>query len=332
MKPLRILTLAVALAVVAGVAASRPAAASVSFGFFYSNLAPHGSWVVSGSYGRVWQPAVYHAGWNPYYDGHWQYTSAGWCWDSDYAWGDIPYHYGTWVTDPYYGWVWVPGYTWAPSWVEFRTGPDYIGWAPVAPSFSVGVSFSAGFPLPSSFVFVHSHDFLFGHVGSYVLPPSQTNVFVNKTKIVNNNIRIENNVVVNHGPDVHDVERATRHRIDTIPIEHAQSVRRLDARGLSRDDIRVNRFDRGGRGIHAAEPVSADRPLPSGGSARNDRGRNDRQGRFDTTDRADRSDRFDRRDLPDRRSMPESSSTRMRDDLRRGRDRQDVGTPQDSLG
>src|SRR5262245_49907903 len=320
MKPLRILTLAVALAVVAGVAASRPAAASVSFGFFYSNLAPHGSWVVSGSYGRVWQPAVYHAGWNPYYDGHWQYTSAGWCWDSDYAWGDIPYHYGTWVTDPYYGWVWVPGYTWAPSWVEFRTGPDYIGWAPVAPSFSVGVSFSAGFPLPSSFVFVHSHDFLFGHVGSYVLPPSQTNVFVNKTKIVNNNIRIENNVVVNHGPDVRYVERATHRRIDAIPVDRAQSVRRLDARGLSHDDIRVN--GRGGRGLRAAEPVSADRPLPSGAFDRN--GRNDRNGRFNGNDRNGRvdasgqagRDRFDRRELPDSRSMPDRSP-RLRDDLRR---------------
>src|SRR5262245_56129588 len=117
MKPLRFLIAALAVAVVAGLAAPTPASAAVSFDFFYSNLSPHGAWLVSGSYGRVWQPAVYHAGWNPYYDGRWQYTSAGWAWDSAYGWGDIPYHYGTWVLDPVYGWVWVPGYTWAPSWV-----------------------------------------------------------------------------------------------------------------------------------------------------------------------------------------------------------------------
>ena len=52
MKLLRIVTIALALAVVAGAAASRPASASVSFEFFHSNLSHHGSWHVSGSYGR----------------------------------------------------------------------------------------------------------------------------------------------------------------------------------------------------------------------------------------------------------------------------------------
>jgi|GEM_PF-2536414 len=302
MKTFRIVTIALALLVVAGVAASRPASAGVSFDFFFSNLSHHGSWMVSGSYGRVWQPAVYRSGWNPYYDGHWTYTDAGWCWDSDYAWGDIPYHYGTWVQDAAYGWVWVPGYTYAPSWVEFRQGPDYIGWAPVAPSFSIGVSFHAGFPLPSSFVFVHSHDFLCDHVSGYAIPHSQVNVLVNRTNIINNNIRIENNIVVNRGPDVRYVERATRRRIDAIPIDRSPSMRRLDARGISRQDIRVN--DRSGRGLRAAEPVSASRPLPSegdNGRDRFDRGRTDSRGpstdRFDrgrTDSRGPSADRFDR--------------------------------------
>src|SRR5262245_57697721 len=87
--------------------------ASVSFDFFYSDLSPHGSWMVSGEYGRVWQPRVYRTGWNPYHDGHWVYTDCGWAWVSDYTWGDVAYHYGTWVMDPRFGWVWVPGYTWA---------------------------------------------------------------------------------------------------------------------------------------------------------------------------------------------------------------------------
>ena len=84
---------------------SPSARAEVSFGVFYSSLSPHGSWAVSASYGQVWQPRAYAAGWNPYYDGHWVYTDLGWTWVSDYDWGAIPYHYGTWVTDPALGWV-----------------------------------------------------------------------------------------------------------------------------------------------------------------------------------------------------------------------------------
>jgi hypothetical protein len=68
----------------------------------------------------------------------------GWTWISDYEWGAIPYHYGTWVADRNVGWVWIPGRVWAPSWVVFRTGPDYIGWAPVPTGYSVGMSIDFG--------------------------------------------------------------------------------------------------------------------------------------------------------------------------------------------
>ncbi len=135
-----------------------PASADVgiSFDFFYSDLSPHGDWLVSASYGRVWQPAGYGTGWNPYYDGHWIYTDVGWTWVSDYEWGAVPYHYGTWVVDAELGWVWVPGYVWAPAWVVFRTGPDYIGWAPVPVDYSVGMSIGSAPYSPELFVFVAS--------------------------------------------------------------------------------------------------------------------------------------------------------------------------------
>src|SRR5262245_62094969 len=84
---------ALALTLVTGVTAP-PARANVSFDFFYSDLSPHGHWLASAEYGRVWQPTVYRHGWNPYYDGHWVYSDCGWTWVSDYAWGDVPYHYG----------------------------------------------------------------------------------------------------------------------------------------------------------------------------------------------------------------------------------------------
>jgi hypothetical protein len=227
----------------------------VSFGFFYDSLTPHGSWYVSAQYGRVWQPTVYARDWNPYYDGHWEYTDLGWTWVSDYHWGTIPYHYGTWVLDARYGWVWVPGYTWAPAWVVFRTGPDYYGWAPVPVGYSVGASIHLD---PSFFVFVSAHDFLAPRVRVAVLPPSQTRVVIQKTKIVNN-ITIQNNVVVNRGPDIQVVERTTGRRIERKPIERVARVAPFER--VSKDRLRIAP-DRAGKKPRAAEPMPADRPLP----------------------------------------------------------------------
>src|SRR5262245_4725546 len=194
MRHLRMLIAAGLVALVAGIAAPpAKAAVDVSFDFFQSHLGHSGSWEVSAEYGQVWQPAVYQPGWNPYYDGHWVYTDLGWTWVSDYDWGDVCYHYGTWVEDRYQGWVWVPGSKWAPSWVVFRTGPDYIGWAPVRPGFSVGASFEVGGGA-GPFIFVSAGNFLAPRVRTYVVPASRTSVIINRTTVVNR-ITVENNIV-----------------------------------------------------------------------------------------------------------------------------------------
>jgi len=115
------------------------ASASVTFDTFYSNLSPYGQWVDVPSYGRVWRPHA-AAGWRPYYYGHWEWTNEGWLWVSDEPFGWAAYHYGRWTSDPFYGWVWVPGYQWAPAWVNWRYSGDVIGWAPLAPGLSIYVS------------------------------------------------------------------------------------------------------------------------------------------------------------------------------------------------
>jgi hypothetical protein len=242
-----------------GAASAPPAHAAVSFDLFYSSLSPHGSWLVSGQYGRVWQPAVYAPGWNPYSDGHWVYTDLGWTWVSDYEWGAVPYHYGTWASDPELGWVWVPGYVWAPSWVVFRTGPDYIGWAPVSPGFSVGVSFGFSEPVAASFTFVSCHDFLAPRIGPRIVSYSQTRGIINNTRVVNS-LTVQNNIVVNRGPDVSVIGRATGRRIEPVPIERVSRV--APGRRFSRDQIGVD-AGRSGHGLRAAEPVSERTPLPA---------------------------------------------------------------------
>jgi hypothetical protein len=256
-------TLILALTVFTGVIA--PASrAEVSFDFFYSDLSPHGSWLVSAEYGHVWQPSVYRSGWNPYYDGHWVYTDCGWAWVSDYTWGDVAYHYGTWVPDPRYGWVWVPGYTWAPAWVTFRTGPDYIGWAPVPPSFTVGFStggfsFGASIPVASSaFVFVPTREFAAPRLRSYIVPQTRVTTIINNTTVVNN-LTVQNNIVINRGPDLRTIEQATRRTIRPQPIERVARVAPFNT--IRRDQLAVAR-NMGGDRIKAAEPISAQQSLP----------------------------------------------------------------------
>jgi hypothetical protein len=242
---LRALVAAVAVAVLGGPQPASAAHTRVSFEYFASNLDPFGSWHLSASYGRVWTPSLHVIGWHPYAYGHWVYTDFGWTWVSDYEWGAIPYHYGTWVREPELGWVWVPGYVWAPSWVVFRSGPSYIGWAPVPPSFSVGMSFSFSDYGPDHFVFVREADFVAPHIHRYALPFARSRVVFNDTTIIKNNIRIENNVVVNRGLDVRRIERVARAPVERAPIERVP--RAAPVGRVTRDELRVDpdRMDRG---------------------------------------------------------------------------------------
>jgi hypothetical protein len=249
--------------------AATPAAraySEVSFEFFHSSLAPHGAWQFSASFGQVWRPYEEVEHWHPYAYGHWVYTDFGWTWVSDYAWGAIPFHYGTWVIEPAMGWVWVPGYVWAPAWVVYRTGPSYIGWAPVPPRYSVGVSFHFdNYYEPDYFVFVPDRHFCDRRIDRWAYPVSRRRAIYNQTTIINNNITIDNHVVVNRGLDYRRVERVAarrpeRMRIDDVPrIAPTERVSRQMLRDNPREALRVDprHADRGGVRV-VNEEVSRD--------------------------------------------------------------------------
>jgi hypothetical protein len=105
---------------------------AVNFDYFQQQLSPYGSWIHVPGYGECWQPYGIPYGWRPYYDnGYWVYTDAGLYWQSGYAWGAIPFHYGRWAYVGGYGWVWAPAYEYGPAWVFWRHSGDYVGWAPL---------------------------------------------------------------------------------------------------------------------------------------------------------------------------------------------------------
>ena len=115
----------------------------VSFQTFYDQLGNEGTWVQTDDYGYVFQPNVQDPNWAPYTDGHWVYTTEGWAWVSEEPWGWATYHYGRWANIDDLGWVWVPGYRWAPAWVSWRYGGGYAGWAPLPPETFVGAEYGA---------------------------------------------------------------------------------------------------------------------------------------------------------------------------------------------
>lgn len=125
----------------------------ISVSYFYESLSPYGEWFQEPSYGWCWTPYDLSADWRPYSDGHWEYSDYGWSWASNEPWGWASYHYGRWFFDDSYGWVWVPGTEWAPAWVAWRYGDDYVGWAPLPPragwDASIGLAFADANTIPS---------------------------------------------------------------------------------------------------------------------------------------------------------------------------------------
>jgi hypothetical protein len=135
---------------------------------FREALQDHGQWVNTPEHGEVWSPSV-DRDWRPYSRGRWVNTEYGWTFVADESWGWAPFHYGRWVYYPPYGWVWIPGYEWAPSWVTWRYGPDYIGWAPLGP-YGVGLDYYA---YPSIWFCVPGRYFHHPGVHRYFVPTAR---------------------------------------------------------------------------------------------------------------------------------------------------------------
>jgi hypothetical protein len=204
--------------------------ADVSVNFFYDNL-NGGNWYEVADYGYVWQPdAATNPDWRPYTDGYWAYTDVGWTWVSYEDFGWATYHYGRWIRIENYGWCWVPGYEWGPAWVSWRTGGDYIGWAPLPPAGGgeivyesrpigghVDIEFGIG-PAYYNFIDVRfiGEPVLIGHYYPY----TQNVVYINNTVNVTN-ITYNNSVVYNYGPDYAMLSRYSTRPIQRLKLERA---------------------------------------------------------------------------------------------------------------
>ena len=180
-----------------------------SLASFQRQLAPYGNWVEVPGYGPCWQPSV-PVGWRPYYDGgHWLYTDNGWYWQSEYPWGDIAFHYGRWTFNGNYGWLWVPGYEYAPAWVFWRHAEGYCGWAPLPAGtlfvggvwryngVRVGVGFDFGLTV-GLFTFV-AYDHFWEHDYRRFVVPHERVIVIYRGSYIVNNYRVVNGRVIHEG-------------------------------------------------------------------------------------------------------------------------------------
>jgi hypothetical protein len=226
------------------------AAAEVSLNLFYDNLSPYGAWIDVADYGYCFQPsvAVSNSDWRPYADGYWAYTDAGWTWVSYEDFGWATYHYGRWVDLESYGWVWVPGYEWGPAWVSWRTGGDYVGWAPLPPqpggvvyegraiTGAIDVNFDIG-PLYYNFVDIR-------YIGEPVLrgriiEPRRNVTIINQTVNVTN-ITYNNSVVVNHGPDINRINQYSTRPVQRLSLQRETTISGEIGRGGNLNRVNGN--------------------------------------------------------------------------------------------
>jgi hypothetical protein len=238
----------------------------VSVDYFYDNLSG-GNWIDVEGYGYGWQPdvAVNDQNWRPYADGYWAYTDEGWTWISYEDFGWATYHYGRWANLTDYGWTWFPGddLDWGPAWVSWRTGGDYVGWAPLPPRGpgvvyegrpigpQVDIEFDIG---PEYYNFCEVRYIGEPVLRNYIAPPVQNVTYINNTVNVTN-ITVKNNVVYNYGPNYEALSARSTRPIQRLSIER-QSAANLSAAAKSGGLTKVQ----GNKLVVAAPPRLAKAP------------------------------------------------------------------------
>jgi len=128
--------------------------------------------------------------------------------------------------------VWMRGVVWAPSWVCWREGGGYIGWAPLPPEcdFAPGNNMIVVDRIalsPQYFVFVQQHHFC---------EPIRPNILVVNQTVINQTVNITkitqvNQPVISQGPSLTVIEKNNPGRVVNVSIQRrlpreVQQVRR----------------------------------------------------------------------------------------------------------
>jgi len=242
---------------------------NVSLQTFYDELSPYGTWIQDPQYGYVWRPDVDQQEFRPYYtNGRWVMTEYGNTWVSNYDWGWAPFHYGRWVINSYRQWIWLPDTNWGPAWVDWRSGDGYYGWAPMAPSISINLSFGRRYSVPEfCWNFIPQRSIYINTFPRYDY--GRNNVYIRNTTIINNTY-VYNRRSYYGGPRIEDIRRATNRDVRVYRFEQSNrpGAGRIDNRSVS---IYRPRPERGAVDNRSAAP----RKFEQGNAGFNRNGRNE---------------------------------------------------------
>jgi len=196
--------------------------ANVTFNDFYQDLAPYGQWIEDPQYGYVWSPTQ-DGSFRPYYtNGHWVMTSYGNTWVSDFPWGWACFHYGRWIYDTYYGWLWIPGTDWGPAWVCWRYGEGNYGWAPLSPGYDLNSSMDYSCP-NDWWVFIPPQYLYSSNYYRYWTGPHGNSQIIRSTGIINNRYQA-NGVTYISGPHSKDIESVTHQPVQVYQLSNGKSL------------------------------------------------------------------------------------------------------------
>ncbi|WP_316796606.1 DUF6600 domain-containing protein [Pedobacter agri] len=268
---------------------------NISMQTFYDELSPYGTWIQDAQYGYVWRPDVDQNEFRPYYtNGRWAMTEYGNTWVSNYDWGWAPFHYGRWVINSYRQWIWLPDTNWGPAWVDWRSGDGYYGWAPMAPSININLSFGRRYSVPEfCWNFIPQRNIYINTFPRYDY--GRNNVYIRNTTIINNTY-VYNRRSYYGGPRMEDIRRATNR--DVTVYRYAQSNRpgasrvggrevsiyrpRPERNAVDNRNAAPRKYEQGNAGINRGgrNEGFANRDQ-RGGNNTNNRGNNDQRGNND---------------------------------------------------
>ncbi|MFN8178596.1 MAG: DUF6600 domain-containing protein [bacterium] len=228
----------------AAVSSTQSPADEADASYFWNDLAPYGRWVDYAPYGWCWVPDGAPPDWRPYEYGRWAYTDAGFCWASDDPWGWATDHYGRWTYDSFYGWIWVPGAVWAPAWVAWHCGDDWVGWAPLPPTatwdVAAGLHFADADRIPADqWCFVHRRQFVDAKLHERVVPVVMNERLLKRTRDTTR-FGVRGGRPVNDGLDVRFLESG-RVKVTKVALADVDSAQKVRQGGADRGAVRVFR-------------------------------------------------------------------------------------------
>jgi hypothetical protein len=167
--------------------------------------------------------------------GRWVWTDGvGWLWVGSERWSWACDHYGRWMFADSHGWVWFPGKQWSPAWVAMRSGPDYVGWAPLPPA-GKGIAeldvskLQTRDILPATYSFVAVKSFLDPKVAEHLEPVTRNVTLLDFTQDVTR-YEVVDERLINRGVSREQVEAAQGSPADHFVVVEIDRPRPVELR------------------------------------------------------------------------------------------------------